>query len=138
VRVGGVRADGDRCGAERERSAQHRADVAGIVDAPERDAERPRGLPPALLVDREGARPGAEDRDPREGLRVDLLTGQAAPGRREALHRPPPGRVSRRQQILALRDEARVAAALEPADLLELRVVVAGDYGWQNEKGRRS
>ena len=61
VRIGRARAERDAAGAERERRAQHRADVAGIVDAPQRDAQRPgrRGRP-ALAVDGERARARAE------------------------------------------------------------------------------
>ena len=48
--VRGARAEYDAAGAERERRAQHGADVARIVDAPERDADRPGARAPSAGV----------------------------------------------------------------------------------------
>ena len=78
VRVGGARAERDAAGAERERRAQHRADVAGVVHAPQRDAHRPgRRRRPALRVDRERARARAELGDLLQQVRRDLLARRA-------------------------------------------------------------
>ena len=60
VRVGGARPERDAARAERQRAAQRGADVAGVVDAPQRQAQRPdRRRRPALRVhaDRARARP---------------------------------------------------------------------------------
>ena len=46
--------------AERQRGADDRADVARVADAPQRDAARPDGRRPALRVDADRARAGAE------------------------------------------------------------------------------
>ena len=81
VGIGRARAERDAAGPERERGAQHRADVAGVVDAPQRDAQRPdrRGRP-ALAVDRERARARAELGDLGQQRLGDLLARE--PGAR--------------------------------------------------------
>ena len=86
VRIRRARAERDAAGAERERRAQHRADVARVVDAPQRDAHRPgRRRRPALRVDGERARARAE--------LGDLLAAGAA--------RPPPPRAPSRPRTAA-------------------------------------
>ena len=56
VRVGGAGPERDAAGAERERRAQHRADVARVVDAPQRDAHRARRAPAPSAAGRPRAR----------------------------------------------------------------------------------
>ena len=83
----------DAAGPERERGAQHRADVAGVVDAPQRDAQRPgRRRRPALGVDRERARARAELGDLGQQRRRDLLAREPGAGG----HQPQPTAASPR------------------------------------------
>jgi hypothetical protein len=107
-----------------------------------------RGRPP-LFVDGERARPGAEGRDLREHVGLDLDALEPAARRDVALARRPAGRIGGGQQILALGHEgARALTAAppgEPANFLELLVVGAGDQVVsgqlsvvRNKKGRRS
>ena len=117
------------------------ADVAGVVDAPQRQAERAGGRRrPALAVDAERARARAELRDRREHVRRDRHAVQAAAlGGVERLGRPAGAR-GRLDQVLALGDEqpqlVPPLAAGELADLLELFVVGAGDrHGLDTKKG---
>ena len=82
VRVGAAGPERDRRRAERERRAQHPAHVAGVADAPQREAQRAgRRRGPALRVDRE--RPGA-----RPELR-DAPRAAAPPPRRPRAPSPP-------------------------------------------------
>ena len=68
-----------RGGAERLRRAQHRADVARVVDAVQVHAQRPgRRRRPPLLVHRERPRARAEARRRRQQRRLDLDARQAA------------------------------------------------------------
>jgi hypothetical protein len=78
---------------------------------------------PSLLEDAErpGARPEARDAVEEVALHVDAGA--------QLIDRRPAGVGGGRQQVLALGHEAPLAAALEPADLLELLVVRAGDHG---------
>ncbi len=81
-------------GAERERAAQHRADVAGVGDPVQVDGERAeRRRRPALLVDGERARARAELGDVREHVGLDLGAAEPAAGGAVALERAPAGRV---------------------------------------------
>ena len=109
-------------GAERLGGAQDRADVAGIVDAVQVDAQRAGRLRrPPLLVDRERPRPGRQPRRLREQLRLDLDALQAAAGRAVALDRLPAGGVGGGEQVLALGDE--------PAGLARARAGASGACG---------
>ena len=113
----------DRRGAEGQRAAQHRADVAGVAHAPQRHAQRAADRAPTLLEDAQRAGARAQARDAVEQIGLDVDPGAQLVDRR-------PARIGGgRQQVLALGHEAPLAAALEPADLLELLVVRAGDQG---------
>ena len=85
---------------------------------------------PALLVDGERPRAGAERRRGPD-LRLDLRALKPAAGHDEALQHQPSGRVGCGEQVLALSNCKRPAASrpqrARPADLLELLVVGAGD-----------
>jgi hypothetical protein len=128
VRVRAARPERDRRGAERQRRAQDGADVARIRDPVQRHAQRPDGrVRPALLEHGERARPRAQPRDGRQQLRLELHAVEPAAGRAVALERRPAGSVRRRQQVLALGDEAARQVAVAPprelADLLQSVVV---------------
>src|SRR5436190_23082448 len=91
--------------------------------APQRHTDRPGRMGPALLVDRQLARPGAERRHLRQRALLDV-DPSAQPH-----HRLPSGGVGSRDEVLALGDEApAVAPAVQPADVLEELVVVGGDH----------
>ena len=131
VGIGGVGSDGHAVRAEGQRAAQDRPHVARVVDAPQRHAQRAgRALGPPLLVDGERAGPRAQRAHLGQRLGLDVLTGHVA------LERRPPGRVGGGEQVLALGDEATaVVPAKQPADLLELGVVVGGDHRCGHKKG---
>jgi hypothetical protein len=126
IRVGGARAERDRAGAERERAADHGADVAGVVDSPQRDAAR-RRRGPALRVDADRPRTGAELGDLGEHVRRDVDAVESAALGDVDRARRPAGGLRGRDQVLALGHERRElvapAAAVELADLLEGFVV---------------
>ena len=118
-RVGCVRADRDAGRAERARRTQDGPDVPRVLHAPQRDADRSGRLRPALLVDRKLARPGAERRHLRQHALLDVHA------RTQPHDRLPSRGVGRRDEVLALGDEApAVATAVEPADVLQERVVM--------------
>ena len=89
VGVGAAGAQRDAGRSERERAAQHGADVAGVADAPQGDAQRARRRRPALLVDRERARARAQRRCAREQLGLDLGALEPAAGGDEPLDAAP-------------------------------------------------
>src|SRR6202035_2708946 len=88
---------------------------ARILDAMQVDAQRPYRRAPALLIDTDHPRSGAECRDARERgalyikklLATDLRAAQAQAFKRRASRR-----LRRRDQVLALGQEASVARAL--------------------------
>ena len=145
-RIGGARTEGHTRGAERLRGAQHRADVAGVADTMEVDANgagRRRG--PTLLVDGQRPRSRPELRSRGEELGEHRVTFESAAGRDESRDRCPAGGVGGRQQVLALGHEpaqpgALAAAPVQLADFLELLVVGACNRQvrdrqiWWNEK----
>ncbi len=100
VRVGAAGAERDARGAERLRGAQHRADVAGVADAVQVHAQRPRGGAPALLVDGEHARAGAERGHARERGALDVVEvrRRRGPSRRGGSPRAPGARRARRRR----------------------------------------
>ena len=129
----------DAAGPEGERGAQHRPDVAGVVDAPQRHAQRAGGRGrPALAVDRERARAGAELGDLRQQRLGDLLALEAGAGGDEAHRRLPARGRGGVEQVLALGHEltqlVAPLAARELADLGEGLVVGAGDHRVSVEK----
>ena len=123
VRIGAARAERDAAGAERQRRAQHGADVARVPDAPQRHAQRAgRRRRPALRVDRRApacpspsARPwpAAAARPPRPSS-----PEPAATSRIDA--RPARG-LGGLDQVLALGDElAHLVAPLAARELADL------------------
>ena len=108
----------DGGGAEGVRGAQDRADVAGVTDAVEVDAQGPQRRPPALLIDGERAR-ARPKRGGARARRLDLMEALAAQPGSPATRSPrarPPRRVRRRDEVLALGDEAGAAIAAAPGD----------------------
>ena len=116
-------------------AAQHRADVARVADAPQRDAQRPAGRrAQRCVVDRRArACPSRARRPSASSVRRDLLAVQARARGDEPRRRRPARGVGGGEQVLALGHErAQLVAPLaarELADLLELVVVGAGDHG---------
>ena len=79
-RVGASRAQRDTRGAERQRPAEDRPDIARVTDAPQRHAQRACGhVGPALLIDADRAGARAEARDLPEDLGIDLGPGHPLP-----------------------------------------------------------
>ena len=134
-RVGAARAERHARGAEGVSRAQHRADVAGIGEPVQVDAQRPqRAWAPALLVhaDRACSRPERADRRQRRRLHIEKARAtELAASDPIALHGPPPRVGGSRKQILALGEEAAaaraLAAALQAPQLLQAGVVGGGD-----------
>ena len=132
----------DASGAERRRRAQHRADVARVVDAVQVHAQRPgRRRRPALLVDGQRARARGQPGGGRQQLGLDLGPVQPAARRAVALDGGPPAAsaaASRSSPSATNRPRALAVAPAraELADLLELLVVGAGDRHLEEQKGR--
>ena len=143
VGIGRPRAERDAAGPEGERRAQHRPDVAGVVDAPQRDAQRAdrRGRP-ALAVDRERARARAELGDLGQQRLGDLLAREPGARGHEPRRRLPARGVGGVEQVLALGHElAQLVAPLATRELADLReglVVGAGDHRFGRKKRRPS
>ena len=98
-------------GAERERAAQRGADVAGVVDAPQRQAQRPgRRRRPALRVDAERARARAELRDARRAGAARPRRPRARSPRRRSAPSAPSRR--RRRRPAGPRPRRRTARSL--------------------------
>ncbi len=115
VGVGAAGAERDAGGAERVRGAQHGADVAGVADAMQVDAQRTRRGTPPLLVDGEHARAGAQRGDAGERGALDVvevLTAEARAGETVALERPATCARGGGDQVLAFGQERAGARAL--------------------------
>ena len=120
VGVGAAGPERDARGAEGLRGAQHRADVAGVADAVQVHAQRPRGRAPALLVDADHARARAERGDARERRRARRRGSPRAPspvpaqrgsprrGARPGAPRPPRSRSSPSATKRPLRARSRL------------------------------
>ena len=131
-----------RDGAERQRGADDRADVAGVADAPQRDAPRPdRRATSAAGRRRSRACPSRAGR-PRPARAAHRDAVEAAARRRVARGRVPARGVGGVEQVLALGHELAQLVAPAPsgelADLLEGFVVGAGDLGHVVRKQKRA
>ena len=110
VRVGGAGSERHAGRPERQRAAQRGADVAGVVDAPQRQAQRPgRRRRPALPVHAERARARAELRDLGEQVRLDLVARRGPSPPRRAAPAAPSRR--RRRRPAGPRPRPRTGAA---------------------------